>query len=42
MIAYYLGNLSAALVAVALLVATLRVTRRANSAGQASPAGQDR
>jgi hypothetical protein len=30
MIAYYLGNLSAALVVVALLVATLRVTRRAS------------
>ena len=39
MIAYYLGNLSAALVAVALLVATLRVTRRA--AGQAGSVGQD-
>jgi hypothetical protein len=39
MIAYYLGNLSAALVAVALLVATLRVTRRA--ANPAGTVGQD-
>lgn len=29
MTAYYLGHLSAALVIIALLVATLRVTRRA-------------